>query len=212
MSGDRELDAETVEREVVSSKDTDIVDSENPRAVLKADTNGSLEALKELLKGEVEVVESSVGDIVDSDAQFAKSTDAVIIGFMVKTEKSAVSLAEVHNIKIFTSKIIYELLDAVKKSKAEAKHGFTGGELETLATFSATSSKQTIGGRVIRGSLKVGTVLEIEREGELMGKGRIRSLQYNKENINEVGADKECGLVIETTIPIQKGDLLKIIR
>ncbi len=212
VSGDGELSAVFVHPEITAGDEAGVRDPETPKAILKADTNGSLEALKKLLGGEVEIVESSVGDVVNNDAQFAKSTGAIIIGFMVKVKKSAANLAEVHGIKIFTSKIIYELLDFIKKSKAEEKHGFAGGELEVLATFSATPSKQTVGGRVIKGVLKVGAALEIEREKELVGKGRVKSLECNKTNVSEVSTDQECGLVAETPVPIQIGDLLKIIR
>ena len=100
----------------------------------------------------------------------------------------------------------------MKQSKTEEKHGFAGGELEVLATFSATPSKQTVGGKVLKGTLKPGVVLEINRGEELVGKGRVRSLECNKENVSEVGADQECGLVVETAIPIEIGDLLKIVR
>lgn len=212
VSGNEELSAETAPLNSAEAIEVRDEGGENPKALLKADTHGSLEALRKLLESEVEVVESSVGDILDGDTQFAKSTGAIIVGFRVKAKKSAANLAEVHGIKIFTSKIIYELLDLIKKLKTEEKHGFAGGELEVLAIFSATSSKQTVGGKVTKGVLKTGTALEIEREKELIGKGRIKSLECSKENINEVGTDQECGLVVETAIPIQVGDLLKIVR
>jgi translation initiation factor IF-2 len=212
VSGERELAVTVSEPEASSAGHAAGSGTENPRAVLRADTNGSLEALRKLLGEEVEIMDASVGDIVDGDAQFAKSTNAIIIGFRVKTKKSAAGLAEVHGIKIFTSDIIYELFDAIRKSKDEEKHGFAGGELEVLATFSATPSKQTVGGKVLKGSLKINAPVIIERSGEPVGRGRVKSLQYNKEDISEVDMDKECGLVVETTTPIQKGDLLKIIR
>ncbi|MDD5710681.1 MAG: GTP-binding protein [Candidatus Colwellbacteria bacterium] len=212
VSGNRELSIESVQPAAAIDEVVSVEGSESPKAILRADTNGSLEALRKVFEKEVEIVDASVGDIVDSDAQFAKSTGAIIIGFMVRAEKSAIHLAEVHGIKIFTSKIIYELLDLIKKSKADEKQGFAGGELKVLAVFSATPSRQTVGGKVIKGILKTSTALEIEREKELMGKGRIKSLECGKESVNEVSTDQECGLVVETAIPIQVGDLLKIIR
>jgi len=212
VAGDRELASGVVEGGELSASGVIDDSSENPKAVLKADTNGSLEALKELVRKEVEIVSASVWDIVDGDIQFAKSTQAVVVGFMVGAKKSALNLAEVHGIKVFTSKIVYELLDEIKEFKAKEKQDFAGGELEVLATFGATPHKRTVGGKVVRGSLKIGNSLNVKREGEVVGKGKIKSLEYNKGEVKEVNTGSECGLVVETTTLVEKGDLLEVIQ
>lgn len=211
VSGDEELGGEPAGQKPTPEADTAGGEGEKPKAVLKADTQGSLEALTGLLKEEVDIVEASVGDVVDNDAKFAKSTGAIIVGFKVKTKKSAANLAEVHAIKIFISKVIYELLDSIKEFKTKEKQEFAGGELEILATFSAGPNKQTVGGKVLKGSMRKGAALAIERGKEIVGKGRIKTLQLDKQDVEEVGPDNECGLVVETNTQIEKGDLLKII-
>jgi len=212
VTGDGELDATPVREEIIPEDLEKKIQGEKPKAVLKADTNGSLEALRDLLKQEVSIVESSVGDIVDKDTQFAKSTNAIIIGFQVKAKKSAAHLAEIHGIEIFTSKVIYELLDTIREYKTKEKTEFAGGELEVLAIFNTSPNKQTVGGKILKGLMRVGGVLEVERDGESLGKGRIKSLQCDKEVVNEVGVDKECGLVLETPTIIEKGDVLKLVK
>ncbi|MDP3953432.1 MAG: GTP-binding protein [bacterium] len=197
-------------QEIISTKNTSEVDEKMPKAILKADSRGSLDALIGLLKNEVEVVETSVGAITDNDVKLAKSTGSVLMGFQVKVAKATEALAEAQEVKIFTSGIIYELLDAIKEQKDKEKQAFEGGELEVLATFSGTPSKQTVGGRVLKGKMRLNVPVEIEREGESLGKGRIRNLQQDKQDVSEVEAGNECGLVIETSIPIEKGDLVKI--
>ncbi|OGY56742.1 MAG: hypothetical protein A2Y84_01510 [Candidatus Colwellbacteria bacterium RBG_13_48_8] len=183
--------------------------AEKLKILLKADTNGSLHALQDLLGDEVEIIGASAGDITDNDVRLARSTGSVIAGFMVETKKATRSLAEAQGVKVFNSSIIYELLDLIKEFKHRKKEEFAGGELKVLAVFGSTSSKRTIGGKVLRGIIKGGMAVGVEREGEIVGKGRIKSVQINKEDIREAGLDSECGLVIETTTEIKEGDLIK---
>ncbi|MEX2053946.1 MAG: translation initiation factor IF-2 [Candidatus Colwellbacteria bacterium] len=209
VTGDATLEAPEpgdVVIEVITEGDGE----EKPKAILKADSKGSLDALEGILKEEIEIIESSVGGIMDTDVKLAKSTGSLIVGFQVKIAKATEALAEAQEVKIFTSKIIYELLDAIKEQKDKEKQDFEGGELEVLATFNSTPNKQTVGGVVQKGKMKLNVPVEIERAGESLGRGRIKNLQQNKADVNEVGPDNECGLVIETPIPIEKGDLIKI--
>ena len=208
VTGDTELSSENknflIEKDIVQSE------GDRPKAILKANSKGSLDALVELLQGEVEIVETSVGGINDNDVKLGKSTGSLIVGFEVKVDKATVQLAEAQGVAIYTSNIIYELLDTIKARKDKDKQDFVGGELEVLAKFNSTPNKQTVGGKVIKGKMKVNTPIQIERMGEILGKGRIKNLQKSKEDVAEVGPDNECGLVIETQIIIEPGDLLKI--
>ena len=208
ITGDTELDAEY--EDILVKKDVATNEGEQPKAILKASSKGSLDALINLLRGEVEMVESSVGEITDNDVKLAKSTGSLIVGFEVKAGKATIQLAEAQGVAIYTSKVIYELLDAIKERKNKDKQDFEGGELEVLAKFNATASKQTVGGRVIKGKMKINTPIAIERAGEVLGKGRIKNIQLSKQDVSEVGPDNECGLVVETQITIELGDLLKI--
>ncbi|PIR98618.1 MAG: translation initiation factor IF-2 [Candidatus Colwellbacteria bacterium CG10_big_fil_rev_8_21_14_0_10_41_28] len=211
VTGDREL--EVIEKEELLEDEEMVEDGEERlKAVLKAETIGSAHALRDLIKDEVQIIDVSAGEITDNDIKLARSTDSMIIGFSVKVSKGAQNLAEAQDINIFTSDIIYELLDKVKAIKQESKQEFDGGELEVLATFNSTPTKQTAGGRVLKGKMKLNAPLTIEREGESLGKGRIKSLQADKAEVQEVGVDRECGLVIETNVEIAKGDTLKLVN
>jgi len=158
----------------------------------------------------VEIKKASVGDISDSDVQFAKSTGSTVVGFRVKVGKAAAKLANAQKIKIVTSDIIYKLEEELESIDPSEGESVKGGALEVLAVFSATQSKQTIGGKVTEGILGQNAPIQIIREEEVIGKGRIRSLQQGKEDVNEVLAGNECGLVITTETKIEVGDLLKI--
>ena len=208
VTGDNELNKDA--KNFFIQKDTIDGEGEKPKAILKASSKGSIDALIGILAGEVEIVESSVGEITDNDVKLAKSTESLIAGFEVKVGKATVQLAEAQGVAIYTSNIIYELLDAIKDRKNRDKQDFEGGELEVLAKFNATANKQTVGGRVLKGKMKTNIPIVIERSGDTLGKGRIKNIQKSKEDVNEVGPDNECGLVIETQISIEPGDILKI--
>jgi len=177
--------------------------------ILKAHTAGSLEALKNVLTSLVKIKDASVGDISDSDVKFAKSTGSIIVGFQVRVGSAAKKLADAQGVKIIKSDIIYRIVEAVESIDTTKEEKVTGGTLEVLATFSSAAGKQTIGGKVTEGTMRVNTLVEIIRGEEIVGKGRIKNLQQNKEDIKEVVAGNECGLSIATDIKIEKGDLLK---
>lgn len=198
------------ELEVVSEETLKEEKGKKVKAVLKADSDGSLAALKQVLGARVETIGASVGEISDNDVKFAKSTGSTILGFRVSPTKVAERLAGTQGVNIITSEIIYELIEAAELLEKREAEEVTGGKLEVLATFSATATKQTVGGRVTEGKIRVGARAEIERGGEVIGKGRIRSIQLGKEDAKEVSFGSECGLVIETEVPIEKGDTLVI--
>jgi len=178
-------------------------------AILKADSVGSLEALKQVLEVLVEIKQASVGEITDGDVQFAKSTESIIVGFRVKAGKSAEKLADAQETKIIISDIIYKLVETIEEIDTSEAEAEKGGTLEVLAAFSGTASKQTIGGKVTEGRITLGSRVEIIREEDVLGKGKIKSLQQDKTDVKEVLAGNECGLVIETEVKIEKGDIIK---
>lgn len=208
VTGDGELSG--LANPIVIKKDIVQIEGEKPKTILKARSKGSLEALRGLLEGEVEIVESSVGEITDNDVKLAKSTGSLIVGFETKVSKATTQLAETQGVVVYTSNIIYQLLDAIREHKQKGKEDFEGGELEVLAKFNSTATKQTVGGKVLKGKMKTNAPVVIERAGEVLGKGRIKSIEKNKEIVSEVGPDNECGLSIETSTGIETGDILKI--
>ncbi|MBI2010826.1 MAG: GTP-binding protein [Candidatus Colwellbacteria bacterium] len=180
-----------------------------PKAILKADTAGSLEALDQLLAEKLQVLAASVGEITDSDVKFAKATESFIIGFKTLANQAARNLADSQKVKILTSDIIYKLLEEVEDLLKAGGEAVTGGKLEVLAIFSKGKTKQTIGGRVVEGVLRVGNNVQIERGEEVLGRGRITNLQLNKVDVKEVGEGNECGLIISTSVEIAVGDFIK---
>ena len=181
------------------------------RAILKADSAGSLEALRRVLRVVIDEKESSVGEITDSDVKFAKSTGSIIVGFRVKVSGGARTLADAQRVRIVTSDIIYKLEEELEEITSLEDTITKGGTLEVLAIFSSTQSKQTVGGKVTEGKLGQNAPVKIMRGEDTVGKGRIKSLEQGKESVHEVPSGNECGLVVMTDIKIEVGDKIKII-
>jgi len=182
--------------------------------ILKADVSGSLETLSEIIKTlknenvKINVIDESIGEITDGDIKSAFSSNAIITGFRVKTNKIAENLAKAQNVKIISSEIIYELIEAIQKEIKLLETPPPQGELEILKIFSQKNKKQLIGGKVIAGKIKNNNRLKITRENNEIGFGKITSLKKYKQEVNEVLLNEECGLVFESDISIVVGDRL----
>lgn len=180
------------------------------KIILKADVSGSLEALSDLIhkvpkkdKYQLEIISESVGEIGDADVKSAIATDAVILGFKVRSGKESENLAKDNKVRIITSEIIYELIEAIESYFTCLSAGDIVGELEVLATFGKKAGKQIVGGKVITGEIKNNTVLEIQRNGEVLGTGKLINLQEGKKDAVSVGIGKECGLLMTSDIEIK---------
>jgi len=186
--------------------------------ILKADVSGSLEAIDEVLgslpqeKVVLRVLEKGVGDIDDNDVKLADASKAVILGFRVKIKPTTVIIQERQKIKMVVFDIIYDLAQAVRQLmenqlKAETEKKILG-KIKVLMIFMTEKSRQIIGGKVIEGEVKKGAKLEIWREEQDIGRGRIVSLQENKKDQDSVTKGRECGILFEGTTKIQQGDIL----
>ncbi|MBN2197769.1 GTP-binding protein [Candidatus Wolfebacteria bacterium] len=179
--------------------------------ILKADVSGSLEVLAEIIKNisDTKIINKSVGDINDGDIKSAFSSNAAIIGFKVKTSKAAENLAKNQGVKIIISEIIYELIKEVEKEIKNMKDPEIAGELEILAVFNGKKSKrQVIGGKVILGDFKSNSIVKIQRDGKEIGQGKVVNLQCDKEDTGQVKEGKECGILLDSDVPMKAGDKL----
>lgn len=186
--------------------------------ILKADVKGSLEAVEEMLKGLpqenifLRIVEAGVGDITDGDVQLARGAKAAIVGFRVKIAPQAAKLAENQAVLIKTFDVVYELLQGIRQLMEQ---GFKPekvrrdlGKMKVLVVFMTEKNRQIVGGRVIEGELRRDLLLEIIRQDEVIGRGRILNLQENKKDIEKAKKGQEVGILYEGEVKIQEGDTL----
>lgn len=188
--------------------------------ILKTDVQGSLEAIAAVLKNlpqekvVLRILKSELGEINENDIKLAKSGSARILGFRVKINPIAQKLAERENVRAISFDIIYELAQGVRqlmeKAIAPEKVRKDLGKVRVLAIFRTEKNRQIIGGRVTEGEVKKGGSIEVSRQDELLGKGKMINLQKNKKDAEAAIKGEECGILYEGDVKIEEGDILQI--
>ncbi len=175
--------------------------------ILKADVQGSVEAVKEsLLKLSndevvVKVIHSGVGAINESDVILASASDAIIIGFAVRPDATAKATAESEGVDIRLYDVIYKAIedveDAMKGMLDPVFEEQVLGHAEIRQIFKASGIGNIAGSYVLDGVLERGCLVRISRQGEQIYEGKLASLKRFKDDVKEVKTGFECGLVFE---------------
>lgn len=187
--------------------------------VLKADASGMMEAIeKEIAKSKSEsaefrIVQKGVGPISENDIKGVAGKDALVIGFNVKTDRSALDLAEKWNIPVANFDIIYKLTEwlalEMEKRRPRIETTEITGQAKIQKTFSKTKERQIVGGKVLKGSIALSKTVKILRRDFEIGRGKIVGLEKNKSKTSEVEEGNEFGAMIEGKIEIVPGDTLE---
>lgn len=195
---------------------TPIVEKKLP-AIIKADSQGSVEAIKNSLKDNtnLNIVLLAVGEINKSDIFLAKATKSIIIGFTVKTSHEAESLAKQEKVIIKSYQIIYELLDELNEvanliKEKEEKEKNLKGEAQILANFIIEGEK-IFGVNVIKGKINLGDTIEAFRKNKPIGKTKLVSLKIRAKTVNEVKKGQEAGMIFGPPLDFLVGDVVKSI-
>ncbi len=187
--------------------------------VIKADVQGSLEALLDSLKDlrneevGVKVIQGGLGDISENDVNAAKTAGALLIGFNVGVNSRVKQLAGREQVQIQLYKVIYELLDNLRDVLSEMldpeviEHAV--GTLEILGVFKVKKGSVICGGEVKDGKVEPKLQLKISHSGKEVGRGTVISLQREKQAAKEVNAGEQCGMEIATSATIEVGDKLE---
>ncbi|ALM09941.1 MAG TPA: translation initiation factor IF-2 [Candidatus Peribacter riflensis] len=189
------------------------------KIVLKADAQGSLEALKEALAKlttetvTVKIIHASIGAVTDSDVSMAAASEGIVVAFHVPVPSGARSIAEREGVSVREYEVIYALLEDMEgllKGLVEpADVEKIVGHLQVLKVFLTKKSEQIIGGRVTDGTMKR-LPFRIQRGTEQVGTGRITSLRKGDADAKEVKEGAECGMRVEATTLIAEGDQLEV--
>lgn len=187
--------------------------------VVKADVNGSLEAvtesLKKLERDEVKLafVLRGVGGITESDIQLAATSDATIIGFNVRPDRKARELADAEQVEIRTYEVIYNLLDDVQNAMlgmlAPEFEEIVTGDAEVREIFSVPRVGKIAGCLVQSGVITRNSKVRFLREGVIIWKGTVSSLKRFKEDVTEVRAGYECGIGLSDFQDLKAGDVIE---
>ena len=189
------------------------------KVVLKADVNGSLEAVKNALEKidvegvKVSVIRGGVGAITESDVVLASASNAIIIGFNVRGTGSTIDYAKQYGIEIKTYDIIYKVVEDMEKAmKGMLDPEFEEkvvGTAEIRQIFKFSKVGLIAGCHVTSGLVKVGAKARIIRDGIVIYDGDINSVQREKDTVKEVKKGLECGITIENFNDIKVGDIIE---
>lgn len=187
--------------------------------VLRADVQGSLEALKVVLqkiestKAELNIIFAGVGEVSESDVQLAAASKAVIIGFHTHIESHAESLVKQMGIQVRLHDIIYHAVDDVKDLMSGLLDKIAietdKGKAEVRATFKSSHVGIIAGCYVIEGTIQRSNHIRVKRNGKVVHKGQIASLKRVREDVREVSKGVECGILINNFTDILEGDILE---
>ena len=187
--------------------------------VLKSDVAGSLEALEDefakLPQDEVSinVVRGAVGAVTESDVMLAAASDAVILSFNVRPVGDARALAEREGVEIRHYSVIYraieELRDAMQGMLAPEEVEETLGSVEVRKLFRASRVGTIAGSYVTEGKVTRGSKVRLVRDGTVVYDGEIASLRRFNDDVKEVTAGFECGIVLKDFADIKEGDVLE---
>ncbi|MFN3649396.1 MAG: translation initiation factor IF-2 [Armatimonadota bacterium] len=187
--------------------------------IIKADVQGSAEAVRDSLEKlstsevRVKVLRVGVGNIGENDVLLASASNAMVFGFGVKVDPAARKAAEDQGIETRTYRIIYELIDAVtaamKGLLAPVYQEVRLGRAEVRATFKLPNNNVVAGCYVTEGVIRRNAEIRVIRGKQVLHEGEINSLRHVRENVREMAAGYECGILLDGFNAFEEGDILE---
>jgi len=187
--------------------------------ILKADTQGSLEAIKNSLEDiqsdevRVNFIHSGIGEVSESDIQLASSSQAVILAFRVATPPAVKRLADSQKCTVSRYDIIYELIDDIKatlEGLLEPEIVETEvGRLKVIKQFRSIPNGGIVGGLVTKGMMRNGVKFRVKRNDELIGEGVINEIHIGPNPTPEAEVNSECGLNFTGNIKFKPDDIIE---
>ncbi len=188
--------------------------------IVKADVQGSVEALKDALfklsldEVQIKVIHTGVGGINESDVMLASASNAIVIGFNVRPDSNARKVAEKNSVDIRLYRIIYEAIEDIKAAvkgmlKPEYKE-VVQGQAEVRQVFKASRLGNIAGCYVTEGKVTRNSQVRVIRDGTVVhDSGAIESLKRFKDDVREVVGGYECGILVENFNDIREGDIIE---
>jgi translation initiation factor IF-2 len=188
--------------------------------VIKADVAGSLEALADEVaklpqqQVTVNIVHDGVGGINESDVMLASASNGIVIGFNVRPVQDAAKIAEREGVEIRTYNVIYNIVEELRSAMegllAPEEVEATVGTAEVRQTFRASRVGTIAGSYVREGRVKRGDRIRLVRDGTVVHEGRIGTLRRVNDDVREVAAGFECGIVLRNYQDVKEGDVLEV--
>jgi translation initiation factor IF-2 len=190
--------------------------------IIKADVQGSLEAVDKALEGiggteiKVKIIHKGVGGVSENDVQLALASKAIIAAFNVRADSRAIAVADAEGAEIIYSRIIYELADIIKQiAQGRLAPQFKEkslGRVEVRQVFKVPKIGTVAGSYVVDGTVQRGSLVRLVRDNKVVYEGKMASLRRFKDDVKEVQAGYECGIGIEGYSDIKDGDIIEVYK
>ncbi len=200
-------------------KKTAVVTQKDLRLVIKADVQGSAEAVSAALqklttpKVKVTVVHQAVGTITESDVNLAAAAGGMIVGFGAKPESGALQTAQREGVTVRIYSIIYEAIDDVRLAMENLLEPIIKervlGRAEVRATFNVPKQGTIAGAAVVDGKVSRRAMIRLLRDNKAVFTGKVSSLRRLKDDVSEVDKGLECGIGIENYTDMKPGDIIE---
>jgi translation initiation factor IF-2 len=187
--------------------------------VIKADVQGSLEAIVEALdkfpqdEVRIQVLHRGVGGITENDVSLAAASDAIVVGFNVRPDPNARDLADREGVDLRLYRVIYQVLDDIKQALsgllAPDEQEVELGRAEVRALFRVPRAGVIAGCMVTKGQITRGAMARLVRDGVIVYTGRVTSLRRFKDDVREVNEGFECGIGLENFQDEHEGDVIE---
>ncbi|KAI0065483.1 initiation factor 2 [Artomyces pyxidatus] len=194
------------------------------KLIIKGDVSGSVEAVSSSVEGigndlaRVKIVSTGVGEVSESDILRAKAAEGMVVAFSVPVSRAATLAAGTNNVPVYSSSIIYQVMDEVKKrvtdllpAKFEKR---VVAEAKVLQIFdihvSGKQTKPVAGCRVTNGVLNKNKPMQVVRNGRVLHEGRLETMRHLKSDITEASNGVECGLSLESFSGLRPDDVIQM--
>lgn len=208
----RDCLVETPNPEALSTSPSRI-DADTPRlsVIIKADVEGTLEALKNSFSDDVQVVSAGVGQVTDNDIFMAESSKAQIYAFNVTVQKSTKNLADNQKVKIFESKIIYEIIEDIQSRVLKLLDPMIEetilGEGKIIAEFKI--DKVRIAGiQVYKGEICKSDSIHLQRDGKIIKDTKVEGIHQAKNIVDKIKSGNECGMTFKPYVDFRQNDVI----
>lgn len=199
------------EEKPVASTKKETVENDKLPLIIKADVNGTLEAILKGLPEEVKIIDSGVGEVNESDVFLAATTKSRIVAFNVKTPAGVKKLAGTEKVRVDSYQIIYKLFEEIEKRVKKITEPFADeevlGQAKILEEFEI-DKKRIAGCRVAEGEIKKIDKIHLKRGEEIIGNCRFKSMKRGKEDIEKAKTGEEFGVILSPALDFKLGDML----
>jgi len=193
---------------------------ESVNILVKADVQGSAEALRESLVNlstaevKVTIVSAAVGGITESDINLAAASSAIVMGFNVRADGSARKALDATGVDLRYYSVIYEAIDDVKSAMSGLLSPELREEIVGVAAvkdvFKSSALGAVAGCQVVEGLIKRGNPIRVLRDNVVIYEGELESLRRHKDDVNEVRAGTECGIAVKNYNDVRPGDNIEV--